>query len=169
MISSPAFNCSGIFFFFFFPECEIRSLGPLCGRFKFYPSQPTGYKKYPCLFVVPRVRSPYGGKLLNKSVLNELNCSGCFVIVFQFCCSRVTWFFFSFFLQFWRWLWFSRRVILGKGWRLSLSLRLCVCVCVCAGGGSLPREHNKLFVFIMHLAFEEDMKGSLFYFIFNCL
>lgn len=39
---------------------------------------------------------------------------------------------------------------------------------VCAlGGGSLPREHNKLFVFIMHLAFEKRMKVSLFYFIFR--
>ncbi len=78
---------------------------------------------------------------------------------FQFCCNRVTWFF----LCFWRRLdlCFSRRGILGKGWSLSL----CVCVCVCVlGGGSLPREHNKLFVFIMHLAFEKRMKVSLFYF-----
>lgn len=37
-----------------------------------------------------------------------------------------------------------------------------MCVCV-LGGGSLPREHNKLFVFIMHLAFEKRMKVSLFY------
>lgn len=43
---------------------------------------------------------------------------------------------------------------------------VCACVYVCVlGGGSLPRGHNKPFVFIMHLAFEKDKKVSLFYFL----
>jgi len=113
------------FFFSPPPECEIRSLGPLCGRFKFYPSQPTGYKKYPCLFVVPRVRSPYGGKLINKSALNKQNCSGCCVNVLQSGDMIIIIIFYSFDTG-WTGCVLAGGIYWGEVW---VSVYVCVCVC----------------------------------------